>query len=52
MFDDEKALIRVDMSEYMEKHSISKLVGTAPEKISKSFIPKVYQAVTQKSPRG
>jgi ATP-dependent Clp protease ATP-binding subunit ClpB len=30
MFDDEKALVRVDMSEYMEKHSISKLVGTAP----------------------
>lgn len=30
MFDDEKALIRVDMSEYMEKHSISKLIGTAP----------------------
>jgi ATP-dependent Clp protease ATP-binding subunit ClpB len=30
MFDDEKALIRVDMSEFMEKHSISKLVGTAP----------------------
>lgn len=30
MFDDEKALIRVDMSEYMEKHSVSKLVGTAP----------------------
>jgi ATP-dependent Clp protease ATP-binding subunit ClpB len=30
MFDDEKALIRVDMSEYMEKHSISKLTGTAP----------------------
>ncbi len=30
MFDDEKALIRVDMSEYMEKHSVSKLTGTAP----------------------
>ena len=30
MFDDEKALIRVDMSEYMEKHSVSKLVGAAP----------------------
>ena len=30
MFDDEKALIRVDMSEFMEKHSVSKLVGTAP----------------------
>jgi ATP-dependent Clp protease ATP-binding subunit ClpB len=27
MFDDDKALIRVDMSEYMEKHSISKLIG-------------------------
>jgi ATP-dependent Clp protease ATP-binding subunit ClpB len=30
MFDDEKALIRVDMSEFMEKHSVSKLVGAAP----------------------
>lgn len=27
MFDDEKALIRVDMSEYMEKHSVSKMIG-------------------------
>ena len=27
MFDDEKALIRIDMSEYMEKHSVSKLIG-------------------------
>jgi ATP-dependent Clp protease ATP-binding subunit ClpB len=30
MFNDEKALIRVDMSEYMEKHSISKLIGSPP----------------------
>lgn len=30
MFDDEKALIRVDMSEYMERHSVSKLVGSPP----------------------
>ncbi len=30
MFDDERALIRVDMSEYMEKHSISKLIGSPP----------------------
>jgi ATP-dependent Clp protease ATP-binding subunit ClpB len=28
MFDDEKALIKIDMSEYMEKHSISKLIGS------------------------
>ena len=30
MFGDENALIRVDMSEYMEKHSVSKLVGSPP----------------------
>ncbi|MDE1925287.1 MAG: AAA family ATPase [Patescibacteria group bacterium] len=30
MFDDEKALIRVDMSEYMEKHSVSKMIGSPP----------------------
>ncbi|MFM2358006.1 MAG: hypothetical protein RJA61_743 [Candidatus Parcubacteria bacterium] len=30
MFDDDKALIRVDMSEYMEKHSVSKLIGAPP----------------------
>lgn len=30
MFNDEKALIKVDMSEYMEKHSTSKLIGSPP----------------------
>ncbi len=30
MFDDENALIRVDMSEYMEKHSVSKIIGAPP----------------------
>ena len=30
MFNDEKALIRVDMSEYMEKHAVSKLIGSPP----------------------
>jgi ATP-dependent Clp protease ATP-binding subunit ClpB len=30
MFDDDKSLIRLDMSEYMEKHSVSKLVGAPP----------------------
>jgi ATP-dependent Clp protease ATP-binding subunit ClpB len=30
MFNDEKALIRVDMSEYMERHSTSRLVGSPP----------------------
>ncbi len=30
LFNDENALIRVDMSEYMEKHSVSKLIGSPP----------------------
>ncbi len=30
LFDDEKALVRVDMSEFMEKHSTSKLIGSPP----------------------
>jgi len=30
MFNDDRALIRVDMSEYMEKHSVSKLIGSPP----------------------
>jgi len=30
MFDDEKAMVRIDMSEYMEKHSVSRLVGAPP----------------------
>lgn len=30
MFNDDKALIRVDMSEYMEKYSVSKLIGSPP----------------------
>ncbi len=30
MFNTEKALIRVDMSEYMEKHSVSKMIGSPP----------------------
>ena len=30
LFDDEDAVVRVDMSEYMERHSVSRLVGAAP----------------------
>ena len=30
LFDDEQALIRIDMSEYMEKHSVSRLIGAPP----------------------
>ena len=30
LFDDEKNMVRIDMSEYMEKHSVSKLIGSPP----------------------
>ena len=30
MFDDENSVVRIDMSEYMEKHSVSRLVGSPP----------------------
>jgi ATP-dependent Clp protease ATP-binding subunit ClpB len=30
LFDDEKAMVRIDMSEYMEKHTVSRLVGAPP----------------------
>lgn len=30
LFDDEQALIRLDMSEYMEKHSVAKIIGSPP----------------------
>ncbi len=30
LFDDEKAMIRIDMSEYMEKHAVSRLIGAPP----------------------
>ncbi len=30
LFDDEKSLIRLDMSEYMEKHSVARLIGAPP----------------------
>jgi ATP-dependent Clp protease ATP-binding subunit ClpB len=30
LFDDDKAMVRIDMSEYMEKHAVSRLVGAPP----------------------
>ncbi len=31
MFDDEKAMVRIDMSEYQEKHNVARLVGAPPD---------------------
>jgi ATP-dependent Clp protease ATP-binding subunit ClpB len=30
LFDDENLLVRIDMSEYMEKHSVARLIGAPP----------------------
>src|SRR5947207_11143716 len=30
LFDDENAMIRIDMSEYMEKHTVARLIGAPP----------------------
>ncbi len=30
LFDDEQAMVRIDMSEFMEKHSVARLIGAPP----------------------
>ena len=30
LFDDEKAMVRIDMSEYMEKHAVARMIGAPP----------------------
>ena len=45
MFDDEKALVRFDMSEYMEKHSVSKLIGAPPGYVGHDDSSRLTEAV-------
>ena len=45
MFDDDKALIRVDMSEFMERHSVAKLVGAPPGYVGYEESGKFTEAV-------
>jgi ATP-dependent Clp protease ATP-binding subunit ClpB len=45
MFNDEKALVRVDMSEYMERHSVSKLVGSPPGYVGHEEAGQLTEAV-------
>jgi ATP-dependent Clp protease ATP-binding subunit ClpB len=45
MFDNDDAMIRVDMSEYMEKHSVSKLLGAPPGYVGYEESGKFTQAV-------
>ena len=48
LFDDEKNLIRFDMSEYMEKHSVSRLVGAAPGYVGYEEGGQLTEAVRRK----
>ncbi|RAZ49225.1 ATP-dependent Clp protease ATP-binding subunit [Campylobacter hyointestinalis] len=48
LFDDEKALIRFDMSEYMEKHSVSRLLGAPPGYVGYDEGGQLTEAVRRK----
>lgn len=48
MFDDDNAMVRIDMSEYMEKHSVSRLVGAPPGYIGYDEGGQLTEAVRRK----
>ena len=48
MFNDDKALIRVDMSEYMERHATSKLIGSPPGYVGYDEAGQLTEAVRHK----
>jgi ATP-dependent Clp protease ATP-binding subunit ClpC len=48
LFGDEEALVRIDMSEYMEKHSVSRLVGSPPGYIGYDEGGQLTEAVRRK----
>ncbi|QNM88782.1 ATP-dependent Clp protease ATP-binding subunit [Aliarcobacter cryaerophilus] len=48
LFDDQKSLIRFDMSEYMEKHAVSRLVGAAPGYVGYEEGGQLTEAVRRK----
>ncbi len=48
LFDDEKNLIRIDMTEYMEKHSVSRLVGAPPGYVGYEEGGQLTEAVRRK----
>ncbi|NOY78444.1 MAG: ATP-dependent chaperone ClpB [Calditrichaeota bacterium] len=48
LFDDEKAMIRIDMSEYMERHSVSRLIGAPPGYVGYEEGGQLTEAVRRK----
>ena len=48
LFDDEKNMVRIDMSEYMEKHSVSRLIGAPPGYVGYDEGGQLTEAVRRK----
>lgn len=48
LFDDEKAMIRIDMSEFMERHSVSRLIGAPPGYVGYEQGGKLTEAVRRR----
>ncbi|MFT5127791.1 MAG: ATP-dependent Clp protease ATP-binding subunit ClpB [Rhodothermales bacterium] len=48
LFDDERAMVRIDMSEYMEKHSVARLIGAPPGYIGHDSGGQLTEAVRRK----
>jgi len=48
LFDDERAMVRIDMSEYMEKHTVSRLIGAPPGYVGYEEGGQLSEAVRRK----
>jgi ATP-dependent Clp protease ATP-binding subunit ClpB len=48
LFDDERAMVRIDMSEYMEKHAVSRLIGAPPGYIGYDEGGQLTEAIRRK----
>ncbi len=48
LFDDENALVRIDMSEYMEKHTVSRLIGAPPGYVGYEEGGQLTEAIRQR----
>lgn len=48
LFDSEKAIVRIDMSEYMEPHSVARLIGSPPGYIGHEEGGQLTEAVRRK----
>ncbi len=49
LFDDERAMVRIDMGEYMEKHSVSRLIGAPPGYVGYDEGGQLTEAVRRRS---